>query len=197
LPRRVSSGAQKEPVGFLKLGPEDLKLTIRMRTLFEDTDERADREDPEEGRQLSLTLWVVAVVVLIGAAGVYYWVATRKPPEPPPVVVSLDDELQVSQALNRFNGFVKAGNWEEAQTMLSAEARKRLGEEQKTLRESLLGERKDDKVVEALLTTSRSRTPSTARVDCVYLFLDKPQVVMPLTVVKENDRLMIDNWGGA
>lgn len=167
-----------------------------MRTLFEDTDEQADREEKGEAKQLSLTLWIVALLAIAGAYGTYYWVSHRKPPEPLPVAVSLDDTRQVNQALSRFNDFVKAKKWDDAQGMLSAEGRKRLSDEKKTLRESLLGQRKDDPV-EALPTPSTSRTPSTVRVDCVYLFADNKQLIVSLTVVKENERLVIDSWSSA
>ena len=167
-----------------------------MRTLFEDTDEQADREEKGEGKQLSLTLWMVALLAIAGAWGTYYWVSHRKPPEPLPVAVSLDDSRQVNQALNRFNDFVKAAKWDEAQGMLSAEGLKRLSDEKKTLRESLLGKRQDDKVLEALPTPSTSRTPSTVRIDCVYLFADNKQLIVSLTVVKENERLVINSWSG-
>jgi hypothetical protein len=165
-----------------------------MRTLFEDTDERADREEAQEGRWLPLLLWLLAALLVAGAGGVYYWVAHRQGPEPLPVAVSLEDPFQRSEALNRFNGFVKAGKWDQAEQMLSAEARARLSAEKKTLRESLLAEHKDEQVVEALLTESISPTPSTVRVDCVYLFANKPQKIVPLTLVKENDRLVINSW---
>src|SRR5438093_8049806 len=125
-----------------------------MRTLFEDTEEQADREEKGEGKRLSLTLWLVALLAIAGAWGTYYWVSHRKPPQPLPVAASLDDPKQINQTLNRFNDFVKAGKWDDAQGMLSAEGLKRLGDEKKALRESLLGKRKDDKVLEALPTPS-------------------------------------------
>jgi hypothetical protein len=169
-----------------------------MRTLFEDTDEQADREEKGEGKRLSLVLWLVALIAITGAAGAYYWVSNRKPPEPPPVAVSLDDTAQISRALNSFNDLVKTGKWDEAQGMLSAEGLKRLSDEKKTLRESLLGKHKDDQVIEASPTASTSRTPSTVRVDCVYFFANsKDQMIVPLTVVKEDDRLLINSWGGS
>lgn len=165
-----------------------------MRTLFEDTDEQADREEKGEAKRLSTTLWIVALLAIAGAYGTYYWVSHRKPPEPLPVAVSLDDSRQVTQALSRFNEFVKAGKWDDAQGMLSAEGLKRLSSEKKTLRESLLGKRQDDKVLEALPTASGSHTTSTVRVDCAYFFADNKQVIVSLTVVKENERLVIDSW---
>ncbi len=165
-----------------------------MRTLFEDTNERANLEDAQEKSRIALHLWLVAILAVAGAGGAYYWVSHRKPPEPPPVVVSLDDPSQINQALSRFNNSIKAGKWEEAQQMLSSEALKRLETEKQTLPESLLGKRKDDKVLEALLTPSTSRTSSTLRVDCVYIFADNTQQIIPLTLVIENGRLLVNSW---
>ena len=169
-----------------------------MRTLFEDTDEQADREDDQTGQRLRIYLMSLAALFLAVAVGAYYWVSNRRPPEPPPVAVSLDDPLQVSQTLNRFNGFVTQGNWAEAERLLSADGLKRLAEEKKTLRESLLAERlakqKDDKVVNALRTPSGSQTPSTVRIDYAYLFADNDQLIVPLTLIKENDRLVVNSW---
>jgi len=165
-----------------------------MRTLFEDTDEQADRQEKGEGKRLSITLWLVALLAIGGAGGTYYWVSHRKPPEPLPVAVSLEDPKQVNQTLNRFNDFVKARKWEEAQGMLSAEGLKRLSDEKKTLRESLLGKRQDEQVLEALPTPSTSRTPTTVRIDCVYLFDKNKQLIVALTLVKENERLVINSW---
>lgn len=165
-----------------------------MRTLFEDTNERADREDDQEAKRLPVYLWLLAVIFLAGAWGAYYWVAHRKPPPPPPVAASLEDPFQINQTLNRFNGLVKAGNWDEAQRMLSGEALKRIADEKKTLRESLLAENKDQNVIEADLTASSSHTQSTVRVDCVYYFANKSQKILPLTIVKENDHLAINSW---
>jgi hypothetical protein len=71
---------------------------------------------------------------------------------------------------------------------------KGLSDEKKTLRESLLGKRQNDNVLEALPTPSTSRTPSTVRIDCVYLFADNKQLIVSLTVVKENERLAINSW---
>jgi hypothetical protein len=167
-----------------------------MRTLFEDTDERADREYDQREKRLPIVLWALAVVLLAGAGVSYYVVTHRKPPELPPIAASLDDPTQINQTLNRFNEFVRMSKWDEAQAMLSTAALKRLSDEKKTLRESLLGENKDDKLAQTGLTPSQSRTPSTVRVDCVYFF-DKQgglEKIVPLTLIKENDRLVIDSW---
>jgi|GEM_PF-1243447 len=158
-----------------------------MRTLFEDTDERADREDDQDTRRLPVYLWTLAIIFLVGASGLYYWATHRKPPVKPPVAVSIDDPAQVTEALNRFGNFVKAGKWDEAQQMLSSEALRRLEGEKKSLRESLLGNRKDDKVVEVLSTPSGSRTQ---RVDCALSLADGEQKLIPLSIVIEDSTLL-------
>src|SRR5438067_1298810 len=129
-----------------------------MRTLFEDTDERADREDDQETRRLPVYLWTLALLLVAGASVLYYWATHRKPPEKPPVAVSIDNPSQVKETLNRFGNFIKQGKWDEAQSLLSSEGLKRLADEHLPLRESLLGKRKDDKVVETIFTPSNART---------------------------------------
>ncbi|MCW5969957.1 MAG: hypothetical protein KIT57_15735 [Blastocatellales bacterium] len=165
-----------------------------MRTLFEDVTETANRDDDPKGGRVTLVLWLVAVLSLGGAYGAYYWVTHRKPPEPAPAALSLDDVTQTNTAVNRFNGFIKAGDWEEAQKMISREGLERLEEEKLSLRESLLVERKNDTVVEALLTPARSRTPSTVRLDCAYLFADRSTKIIPLTLVIEDERIVVNSW---
>ena len=168
-----------------------------MRTLFEDTDVRADIEDaPDQKRyhQLPLVLWIIAITVFGGSWAFSHWARNRKPPAPPPAAASLDDSDQVNALINQFNGFVKQDNWGEAQKLLAAAGQQRLDDEKKSLRESVLQERKDDKVVEALITPSRTRTPSTVRVDCAYLFPDSQNKIIPLTVVLENNKLAINSW---
>jgi len=164
-----------------------------MRTIFEDVDERTNREDDGKEGRTAILLWLVAILAVGAAWGTYRWI-TRQPAQAPPPVVSLTDEHQVNTTVNQFNGFVKAGNWEEAQKMLSAEGLKRLEDEHKTLRESLLGDKSKDQVVEAGTTPSRSHTPSTARLDCGYFFADGQTRIIPITLVIENGRLMINSW---
>jgi hypothetical protein len=168
-----------------------------MRTLFEDTDVRADIEDAREQKNFSrlpLILWIVAIGVFGGSWQFHHWARNRKPPAPPPAAASLDDSDQVNTLINQFNGFIKQDNWGEAQKLLASAGQQRLDDEKKSLRESLLAERKDDKVVEALITPSRTRTPSTVRVDCAYLFPDSQNKIIPLTVVLENNKLAINSW---
>src|SRR5205085_7928840 len=126
-----------------------------MRTVFEDTTERENREDAQAnqaGKRLTLMLWIFAVLFFVGSWRTYHWAANRKPPEPPPPPVSLKDPKQISDVINKFNGFIKDQNWGEAEKMLSAAGTQRLTDEKKTLRESMLGDRKDDKVMEAAIT---------------------------------------------
>ena len=168
-----------------------------MRTVFEDTTEREDREDAQAnqtGKRLTLMLWIFALLFFFGSWRTYHWAANRKPPEPPPPPVSLQDVRQVSTTLNKFNRFVQDGNWDEAQKMLTTEAQQRLVSEGKSLRESILGDRKDDRVMEAATTPSGSSSETTVRQDCVYKFLDGQYKIIPLVVVKEGERLAINSW---
>jgi hypothetical protein len=81
------------------------------------------------------------------------------------------------------------------QQMVSAEGLARLQQENKSLRVSLLDPKNHNKkVVEALATPSRDSTPSTARIDCAYLFEDRDTQIVPLTFVIENGKLMLNSW---
>mgnify|MGYP001771084846 CR=1 FL=1 len=167
-----------------------------MRTVFEDTNERDNRDDDKSEKGLPIVLWLVALVCVVGAFFAYKWV-NRKPPEKP-VVASLEDNKQVSMAVYRFNEAVKAGKWDEAEKMLSTDAQKRLAEEKTTLRDSLLASRKgkSDKVIEALPvpTEYATSTGSTKRIDCIYVFEKNEQLSVPLTLVVENNQLLINSW---
>lgn len=168
-----------------------------MRTVFEDTTERENLEDAkahDKGKRLTLMLWAFAIVFFFASWGTYRWAANRKPPEPPPPPVSLADPKQISTLINKFNALIKDDKWDEAQQLLSAEGLKRLTDEKKTLRESMLLERKDDKVIEAAITGGGSSTESTVRSDCVYYFPDRQYKILPIVVVLENGRLAINGW---
>jgi len=165
-----------------------------MRTIFEDVDEQTNREDDGKEGRTAILLWLVAILAVATAWGTYRWITHRRPAQAPPPAISLTDDNQLNTTVNQFNGFVKAGNWEEAQKMLSSEGLKRLEDEKKTLRESLLGDKSNEKVVEAGTTPSRSHTPSTARLDCGYFFLDGQTRIIPITLVIENGRLMVNSW---
>lgn len=168
-----------------------------MRTVFEDTTERENREDAkanERGSRLTLMLWVFAVLFFFSSWGTYRWAANRKPPEPPPPPVSLTDPKQISDIINKFNNLIKDDKWDEAQLLLSTEGLKRLTDEQKSLRESLLAERKDDRVMEAAITGAGTNTETTVRSDCVYYFSDRQYKIIPIVVVMENGKLAINGW---
>lgn len=168
-----------------------------MRTVFEDTTERENLEDAkanERGGRFTMLLWIFAVLFFFGSWRTYHWAANRKPPEPPPPPVSLSDPKQISAVINKFNNFVKDQNWAEAEKLLSQAGKQRLADEKKPLNESLLKERKDDKVMEAAITASGGSTESTVRSDCVYYFLDKQYKIIPIVVVLENGQLAINSW---
>jgi hypothetical protein len=176
-----------------------------MRTIFEDTNLKAEMEEVSsrgpENKYTLVGLWLTALIFLAGTWGVYRWADSRPAVEAPPPPVSLDDPKQTVDAFGKFNKFVAYGNWAEAESMLSTPAKQRLSAEQKTLRESLLGNYKDSKIVGAETTQSIDRnTPGRVRIDCLYKFIDNgnfskvDQRFIPLVLVNENSKLVIDDW---
>jgi hypothetical protein len=179
-----------------------------MRTIFEDTAVKAEIEEARNrGNERKSTLpilWLVALLFLLAVGGVYRWVESRPAIEPPAPPASLDDPVQTGEAFTKFNRFGLDGKWTEAEAMLSTAAKQKLTNEQKSLPESLLGKFKDYKMVGADLTQSIDRSiPGMVRVDCLYKFTNDvdyaniEQKIVSLTLVIENNKLMIDNWGGA
>ncbi|MFN7949112.1 MAG: hypothetical protein U0Z53_27410 [Blastocatellia bacterium] len=172
-----------------------------MRTLFEDVNEKSDREDDGTTKSLPVVTWLIAAVMIAVAVGTFFWVRHRQQvatEQQAVVPVSLEDENQLKQVVSKFGSYIVDGNWAEAEKMLSADGRKRLETEKKTLRESLLGERivkkKDEKVVQMFPVTIAGQTPSTARADCAFIFADRDQTIIPITLVKEDNRLVINSW---
>ncbi|MBS1806851.1 MAG: hypothetical protein JST84_01510 [Acidobacteria bacterium] len=172
-----------------------------MRTVFEDTNETASLENPKTGQSTPIILWLVAILFLFGAFAIYRKVASRHvAPPPPPVAVN--DIKQVNETIYKFNQLVKEGNFDQAQSMLTAEAQKRLADSQKTFRESLLAQRKgkDDKVIEAVPATENvlGLTDTSVTIGCTYYFDKNETIYFPLTIVKEkigeSERLAIAAW---
>jgi len=178
-----------------------------MRTIFEDTTLKAEMEEVRdrgnENKYTLLVLWLIALVFLGGTWGVYRWADSRPAVEPPPPPVSLDDPKQTAEAFSKFNRFVVYGNWSEAEAMLSTAAKQRLSDERKSLRDSLLGSYKDHMIVGGDRTDSIDRSvPGRVREDCLYKFTNDnynkiEQRIIPLVLVNENSRLVIDSWGDA
>lgn len=175
-----------------------------MRTLFEDTDLKADLEDQrvrgKETKGLLVILWMIALLFLGGTWGVYQWAIKQPAPLPPPPPVSLDDPKQTTKAIGDFTRLAKENNWVEAENMLSTAAKQRLMAEQKPLRDSLLGNLKDLKLVEALTTASVDRSETgKLRQDCNFILTDAKmekteQKIIPITLVIDNGKLAIDDW---
>ncbi|MGE0102628.1 MAG: hypothetical protein AB7H86_07460 [Blastocatellales bacterium] len=167
-----------------------------MKTIFDDVDKRVELEEEKKGgsKYLPFTLWLVALVFLVGTWSVYRWVANHPAVEPPPPPISLEDVKQTSEVINRFNRFVQDDKWTDAEVMLSNAGRQRLQSQGKSLRESLLGERKDQKVLEAATTPSGEKTPDRVRQDCVYRFYDGQFIIVPLTLIIENEKIVVDSW---
>ncbi|MFN0118869.1 MAG: hypothetical protein ACKV2V_00035 [Blastocatellia bacterium] len=173
-----------------------------MRTLFEDTDEKADQQDAGPPSVVPRLLWLLALVLVTGMVATYFIVQKirdqRVADESKPPPVSLNDPYQVNKTISAFNQFITAQNWTEAEKMLSADGRTRLETEKKTLSESMFVDRikakKDPKPMLADLTPSTDRTENSFRVDCVYTFEDKTNKILSVTVVKEGERLAINSW---
>jgi hypothetical protein len=167
-----------------------------MRTIFEDSDvkRRLENQTKKGNSYLDYSLWFMAFIFIAATWGVYRWSANRKAPEPPPPPISLQDPRQTSVAFGKFNGFVQESNWPEAEKLLSIAAQERLKTENKSLRDSILGNRKDDRVIEAASTPSIDRTDLYVRQDCIYKFPDGYYIIVPLTLIIENERLVIDSW---
>ncbi|MFN7928373.1 MAG: hypothetical protein U0Y68_10580 [Blastocatellia bacterium] len=172
-----------------------------MRTVFEDTNEAASRENPRTGQSTPIFLWIIAILCLFGSFAVYKKVASRKvAPPPPPVAVN--DPKQVNETIYKFNQLIKEGDFNQAQAMLSADAQKKLTESNTTLHDSLLAQRKgkDDKVIEAVPLTENvvDLTDTSVTIGCTYYFAKNETIYLPLTIIKEKigdtDRLAIAAW---
>ncbi len=174
-----------------------------MRTLFEDTNVRADLEEAKGGgnKYLLLILWCVAIAFLAGTWSVFRWTTGRPAPPPPPPTASLKDLKQVSTAFSQFNTFVREGKWTEAEAMLSTTARQQLATENKPLRESMLGKLKDWKLSSAEPTPSvDSSDPNTFRQDFVFNFTDEgftkiETSIITLGLIIENGKIVLNSWG--
>jgi hypothetical protein len=167
-----------------------------MRSIFEDSDARTNIEDAKraESKSMPLALWLLAFVCVAGAVAAYQWVESRPAPERPPDPANLQDSRQTYAVYAKFNRFITEENWAEAANMLSATGLQRLKDQNKPLRESILGEKKDLRVVEAAVTDSIDRGPDRVRQDCIYKFEDGQYIVVPLYMIIENEKLVIDAW---
>ena len=168
-----------------------------MRTIFEDSEVKARQLEGQVKKgssYLDYFLWALAFIFIASTWGVYRWSAGRPAPPAPPPPLSLQDPRQTSEAFGKFNKLVQDSNWDEAFKLLSIAGQERLKNENKSLRESILGNRKDEQVIEAASTPSIDRTPSYVRQDCIYKFPDGSYIIVPLTLIIENEKIVIDKW---
>ncbi|NDD62454.1 MAG: hypothetical protein EBZ36_00485 [Acidobacteria bacterium] len=167
-----------------------------MRTIFDDVEARSNIEEEKKGgsRGVPLVLGALSVVFVVVTFSVYLWALSRPAPAPPPPPVSLEDIRQTAAAFSAFNRCIQEDNWVEAEKLISVMAGQTLIAEQKTLRQSILGDRQNDRVIEAASTASGERMPNYVRQDCVYKFADGEFRIVPLFLVIENGRLVINSW---
>lgn len=167
-----------------------------MRTIFDDVEAKTNLEEERKGidKRVPILLWFVALVFIAATWNVYRWVISKPAPEPPPPPVSLEDVRQTAAAFSRFNRLVQDDNWAEAEKLISVAASQLLVTQQKTLRQSILGDRQNDRVVEAASTPSGERMPDYVQQDCVYKFADGQFKIIPLVLIMENGQLVINSW---
>lgn len=167
-----------------------------MKSIFDEREIKAriDDEKKRGSSSMPIVLWMVAMFFVAGVASVYLWVEKRPAIEPPPPPVTLEDTKQTSAAIGKFNKFVEDDKWDEAEKMLSTSAIQYLKDQNKSLRESILGARKDERVFEAAPTPSIERAVDSVRQDCVYKFMDGQFTIVPLTLKIENEKIVIDRW---
>lgn len=168
-----------------------------MRSILEDN-ARAGFEEKEPKNAGSNTvpfvLWLLAFVFIGITFAIFRYVETRPALPPPPKPADLQDAKQTADTFSKFNKFVMEENWDEAAKMLSTAAQQRLKDQNKTLKESVLGDKKDLKVALAEPTDSIDRAPDRVRQDCIYKFYDGQYIIVPLFLVIENNQLVIDAW---
>jgi len=167
-----------------------------MRSIFEDTELQAALEDKKSGgnKTLPVTMWAVAIIFIVLTFTIYRIANNRPVPPPPPPPVTLEDSKQTTAAFSKFNGFLYDGNWAEAEKLLSTAAQQRLKDENKTLAESMFGKRKDSKVLEGVPTPNTQFTPERFQQEYAYRFADQEIVALPLTLIIENGRIVLDTW---
>lgn len=167
-----------------------------MRTIFDDVEARNNLEEEQKGtsRSVPIILWVVSFVFVVVTWNIYRWAISKPAPEPPPPPVSLEDVRQTAAAFSAFNRQVQDDNWFEAEKLISVTASQTLIARQQTLKQSILGDRQNDRVVEAASTPSGERMPNYVRQDCVYKFADGQFRIIPLFLIIENGRLVINSW---
>ncbi|MEY4166504.1 MAG: hypothetical protein ACOYLF_09665 [Blastocatellia bacterium] len=167
-----------------------------MRTIFDDVEARNNLEEARKGgsRLVPIILWFVSVSFVVVTWNIYRWAVSTPAPAPPPPPVSLEDIRQTAAAFSAFNRLVQDDNWVEAEKLISITAGQTLIAQQKTLKQSILGDRQNDRVVEAGSTPSGERMPNYVRQDCVYKFADGQFKIIPLFLIMENGRLVINSW---
>ena len=167
-----------------------------MKSLFSDAEVKARLEEEKKSGSsaMPVVLWFVAIFFISGVWAVYRFVDNRPALQPPPPPVSLEDAKQTNAVFGQFNKYVQDENWTEAEKMVSLSALDYLKSRSVTLRASILGDRKNERVVEAASTPSGERTPERVRQDCVYKFMDGNYKIIPLAVVIENGKIVINSW---
>jgi hypothetical protein len=175
-----------------------------MKTIFDEKEAkiRLEEEKRAGSNAMPIVLWFVAIIFVGGVVGIFRWAANRPALQPPPPPVSLTDIKQTSAAFSAFNKLVQDDKWGDAEQLLSSAALQYLRDQNKSLRESVLGDRKDQKVMEAASTPSGDRTENKVTQDFAYKFYDGQFKIISLSLVietriengEEKKKIVIDSW---
>lgn len=168
-----------------------------MRSIFQDTELQANQEQSKAGgsRTLPVITCIIAMVFAALVWGIYVKASNHPAPAPPPPPVSLKDADQTNKAFSTFNAFIREGKFAEAEKMLSTNAINKLKSSNKSLSESLLGKNKDAKLTVTDPTPSGEATPERVRKDHVFIFENNITTIVPLELVIENGKIVVDGWG--
>jgi uncharacterized protein YneF (UPF0154 family) len=169
-----------------------------MRTLFEDTEENANRHDDGKAKGLPLMMWVLALLMIGLAVGAYFFVQHRRQQEilearnRPPTVPE-----QARATVNQIGTLAVGGKWEEIEALLSAEGRAQMEKEKKKLRDVWLAQRISKKKLDnpvQVVPVQTAVNGDAARADTGFIFADGEQLVVTFNLKKEGDKFLITGW---
>lgn len=169
-----------------------------MRTLFEDTEENANRQDDGGSKGLPVVMWLLAALMIGLAVGAYFFVQYRRQQE---LTAAQNRPLTTSEqaraTISQIGGLAVAGKWEEIEALLSAEGKTQLEKEKKKLREVLLPQRLKKKNTDnpvQVVPVNTVVTGETARADTAFVYADGEQLVVTFNLKKEGDKFLIAGW---
>lgn len=162
-------------------------------------------EKKAAGGRTPVFLWLVSLVFVVTAFLIYQKIS-GKHVDPPPPPVNVKSMTQVNRLLYEFADALAKGDWDKGTKLLTQDAQHKLTNNNKTLQDSLLANRKtkEGKILTGTPTTEEPEVSETAvRHNMTFYFDNKTgdtTYTVPITVIKEvgpdgQDRLAISDWG--